>query len=110
MREVDLAVDLEVLLLLGREDPVEQLLRNVGRQRRDVLERLQLPAHAYDRVRGHGDVQIGRVPRHHLLQEIVDRVREVRHGRFVPIGNGIRGLESRPPTCGSGAPLHLFGG
>ena len=72
MREVDLAIQLEVLLLLGREDAVEQLLRDIGRQRRDLLQRLQLPAYAHDRVRAHGDVQIGRVTRHHLLEQIVD--------------------------------------
>jgi len=81
MGEVDLTIELEVLLLLRREDAVEQLLRHVPRQRRDLLERLELPAHAHDWVRANGDVQIGRVPRHHLLEQIVDRVQSFRHGR-----------------------------
>jgi hypothetical protein len=79
VREVDLAVDLEILLLLGREDPVEELLRRLGRQRLDVLQRLQVPAHADHRVRAHRDVQIGRVSRHHLLEQIVDGVQVRRH-------------------------------
>ena len=43
--------------------------------------RLELPAHAHDRGRAHGDVQIRRVPRDHLLEQLVDRVEGVRHGR-----------------------------
>jgi hypothetical protein len=81
MREVDLAAHLEVLLLLGGEDPVEQLLRDLGGQRRDFLQGLELAAHAHHRVRADGHVQIRRVPRHHLLEQIVDRIQGVRHCR-----------------------------
>src|SRR4029077_20105494 len=38
--EVDLAVELELLLLLGGENAVEQLLRAAGRQRAAVSPRL----------------------------------------------------------------------
>jgi hypothetical protein len=87
--EVDLAADLEVLLLLGGEDPVEQLLRDLGGQRRDFLQGLELAAHAHRRVRADGQVQIGRVARHHLLEQIVDRIQGFRHCRWAGYRHGL---------------------
>ena len=46
VREVELPLDLEVLLLLAREDPVDELLRVLRRQRRELLESLNLAVHA----------------------------------------------------------------
>ena len=56
--QVELAVDLESLLLLAREDAVEQVTRLVGAQRRHTIEALQMTAQAHDRRRADGDVQI----------------------------------------------------
>ena len=50
-------------------------------QRRDFLQGLELAAHAHHRVRADSHVQIRRVPRHHLLEQIVDRIQGVRHCR-----------------------------
>ena len=44
VRHVDVAARLEHLLLLGREDPVEEVARVFGGQELMVLERLELPA------------------------------------------------------------------
>ena len=75
VREVELALDLEVLLLLGREDLVQQLLRVVGLERLELLEPLDVAVHSDRGLRAHAQVQVGGAARHHLLQQIVDRVR-----------------------------------
>ena len=58
MREVELALDLEVLLLLAREDAVEELLRVIRRERRVLVQALDLSTHAYDRRRPNGHMEV----------------------------------------------------
>src|SRR3954465_292658 len=48
VREVELTVLLEALLLLTREDAVQQVARVVRAHRRNAVEALQVPAHAHD--------------------------------------------------------------
>ena len=72
MREVELPFDLQLLLLLAREDAVEQLLRVLGSERREFVQALHFSTHANDRRRPHRDVQVGGVARHHVLQELID--------------------------------------
>ena len=71
VREVELALDLEILLLLAREDLVHELLRVLLRQHVVVLEALDLAVHADRRAGAHADVEVGGATRHHLLQKIV---------------------------------------
>ena len=73
MRRVDLALDLELLLLLGREHAVEELLRVLGREDRSALEALELAADADRRRRPHRQVEVGGAARDHGLEEVVDR-------------------------------------
>ena len=70
--EVELALDLELLLLLGVEHAVEQLLRILGRQRLDAVDALQVPAQTDRRGRSDRDVQVGGASGGHLLEQIVD--------------------------------------
>ena len=72
VREVELAVDLEALLLLARDDPVEELPGRVRTQLGEGFEPLQLAAYTQRRVRADGHVQIGRVVRDHLLEQGVN--------------------------------------
>src|SRR5262249_39126788 len=72
VREVDLAVDLEALLLLRVEDPVEDFLRPVGFERLDVRQRHELAVHAHDRRRSDRDVEVGRAERRALFEKLVD--------------------------------------
>ncbi len=71
VREVELPLDLEILLLLAREDLVHELLGVGRRQRVVLLEALDLPVHTDRRARAHADVEVGGAPRHHLLQKVV---------------------------------------
>ena len=77
--EVELALDLELLLLLGVEHAVEQLLRVIRRQRLDAVDALQVPTQTDRRGRSDRDVQVGGASGGHLLEQIVDGVRELRH-------------------------------
>src|SRR6266446_3786493 len=54
VREVELALDLEILLLLAREDAVEQLLRLLRREGAVVGHALDFSTHANDRRRSNG--------------------------------------------------------
>src|SRR5262249_7282622 len=74
VREVELAVELEVLLLLAREDPIQQLLRLFGRERVVALESLHFPAHANSRGRPRRHMQVGGVRLHHAFEQLVYRV------------------------------------
>ena len=58
MRRVDLPLDLELLLLLGGEDAVEQLLRVLGREHGSAFEALELAANADRRRRPHREVEV----------------------------------------------------
>ena len=81
VRGVDLALDLELLLLLGREHAVEQLLRDVRGQRRNALEALELAADANRGRRPHRQVEVGRAARDHCLEQLVDRAQREDGGR-----------------------------
>ena len=96
VREVDLPVDLEALLLLGVEDAVEELLGVVRRQLRQLLEDGHFAAHACDGRRTRGDMKVGGAERFHALEQLVDRVDGGHSGRAIgsapPILNGPLGL------------------
>jgi hypothetical protein len=81
--EVELPLDLEVLLLLAREDLVHELLGVLGRERLDLLHPLDVPAHASRRLGADGEVQVGGASRRHLLQQVVDGISH-RHGMGSP--------------------------
>jgi hypothetical protein len=68
VRQVDVAIDLELLLLLRGQDPVEHLVRVFRRELREVLEAMQGSVHAHRRRGADRDVQVGRVVRHHALE------------------------------------------
>ena len=72
VREVDLPVDLEVLLLLARQDAVEQRLGRLGVERRNAVEPLQMPANADSGRRSDRDVQVGGTHCDGLLEQLVD--------------------------------------
>src|SRR5262249_26854975 len=69
--EVELALLLELLLLLLGEDAVAERL---GVVRQELLEgqRLYVTVHAHHRRRTGGDVQVGRTGVRHLLKQLVD--------------------------------------
>ena len=72
MGEVELACELEALLLLGRENAVEQVARVVRAHRRHAVETLQVTLQAHDGRSPHGEVEVGRIQLHHLLEQLVD--------------------------------------
>jgi hypothetical protein len=78
--DVDLAVDLQVFLLLGREDAVKQPLGVVSREARELLEPLEAAVQADDRMRADREVQVGRAESDHRLEQVVDRVCRRRFG------------------------------
>ena len=73
MGEVDLPLDLELLLLLRREDAVEQLLGVLGGEHGCALEALELTADADRRRRPHREMEIRGAACDHRLEEVVDR-------------------------------------
>src|SRR4029079_16854680 len=77
--EVDLAVDLEALLLLGREHAIEKVTGLLRREGLEVLERRQRATHAQQRRRPRGDVKVGGVLSGNALEKRVDRKRLRRH-------------------------------
>jgi hypothetical protein len=79
VRHVDVPLRLEDLLLLGREDPVEQLARLLAGQQLVVLECLEMTAAADDGLRSDGEMEVRRIEILHLLHESVDGER--RHRR-----------------------------
>ena len=72
VREVELALQLEVLLLLAREDAVEELLCLLGRECRELLEPLDVPAHANDRGSPRRHMEIGGIALHHVFEQLID--------------------------------------
>ena len=58
VREVELALDLEVLLLLAREDAVEELLRVLRRERGVLVQALDFSTHANDWGRPNGHMEV----------------------------------------------------
>jgi hypothetical protein len=81
IREVDLAIDLETLLLLGREDAIEKVARFLRRERLELLERPQPAAQAQQRRRARGDVEIGGVLGGGALEKRVDGEGLRRHAK-----------------------------
>ena len=57
--EVELPIGLEALALVVREDRVDDLARRLRREDRVLLELHEAAAHADDRMRARGDVEIG---------------------------------------------------
>ena len=84
MGGVDLALDLELLLLLRREHAVEQLLRVLGGEHGSAVEALELTADADRRRRPHREVEVGSAARDHRLEEVVDRSNRSGDGRSDP--------------------------
>ena len=72
MREVELALELELLLLLARKDPVEQLLRVLGREGVIVMDALDFSTHANNRGRPRRHMEVGRIALHHVLEQLID--------------------------------------
>src|SRR5207247_8674710 len=58
VREVELTVQLEVLLLLAREDAVQELLRLLTCERVEALEALDFTTHANSRGRHRGHLEV----------------------------------------------------
>jgi hypothetical protein len=77
--EVDLAIDLEPLLLLRREDAIEKVARFLRREGLELLQRRQLAADAEQRRRPRGDMEVGGVLGGGALEERVDGERLRRH-------------------------------
>jgi len=74
--DVDRAPLLEELVLLGRHDPVEQLLRLVRVEGRQVVDPFELASDPDDRGHADGHVQVGGIPLRHLREQVVERVRD----------------------------------
>ncbi len=72
MREIELTVELEALLLLGRENAVNQLPDSVRLHHRKSLERCKLAPNTDDRGRARGDVEVRRAATYGGLEKRVD--------------------------------------
>ena len=66
--EVDLAVELEALLLLGGQDPVEKLSHRLGIELRRVGQQLDRAPHADRGMRADREVQVGSPALHRVLE------------------------------------------
>ncbi len=71
--EIELALDLELLLLLGREDPIQEPLGVVGREPGHVGQALEAPVDADSRLGAGRDVQVRGPARDDAFEQIVDR-------------------------------------
>ena len=91
VRGVDLPLDLELLLLPGREDAVEQLLGDFGRQDRQAFEARELATHPYRRRRADGEVEVGGTERDHRFEQVVDRA----HRRSGKGGDPVHAVDYR---------------
>src|SRR5690348_8768306 len=79
--EVDLAIDLEPLLLLGREDAIEKVTRLLRLERLELLDRSEPAAHTKQWRRPRGDVEVGGALGGGALEKRVDGERLRRHAR-----------------------------
>ena len=70
--EVELALQLEVLLLLAREDPVEERTRVIRGERLEAFGPRNVPSHTECRRTSDRDMQVGGAERDHLLEQVVD--------------------------------------
>ncbi len=75
VREVELTVELQILLLLGRRDPVDELACEVRVEYGEVGERLDVPVYANSRMRARSHVQVRRLELDRALEKRVDRER-----------------------------------
>jgi len=94
IREVDLPVDLEPLLLLGREDAVEKVPRLLRREGLELLERSQPAADAQQRRRARGDVEVRGVLVGNALEKRVDGEGLRRHASELSAGGVARFREA----------------
>ena len=95
VREVELALQLEVLLLLAREDPVQERTRVVRGERLEALSARNVPAHAERRRASDRDMQVGGAERDHLLEQVVDGGELFALSLDRAIGTALQRLESR---------------
>ena len=72
VREVELAAQLQVLLLLGRRDPVDQLPDQIRVEHRELVEELDVPPAANRGCDAGRQVQVGGAERDRLLEQGVD--------------------------------------
>ena len=70
--EVEAALRLEVLLLLGGDDAIDERADLLGRELVVVEQALEPSVDADDRRRARGHVEIGGVPLDHDLEKLVD--------------------------------------
>ena len=82
VREVELAVDLELLLLLGREDAVEEVPRRVRHDLLLVRERHEIAVDTHGRRRPGNEVEIGRTRLDGAAEQVVDGGRRSVHGHL----------------------------
>ena len=71
--EVELSAQLEVLLLLGGGDPVDELTHEVGVELGEIGEKLDVTVQANGRQRTGRQVQVGCTDGDRLLEQGVDR-------------------------------------
>ena len=76
MREVELALGLEVLLLLGRDDAVDQRASLLRRELVVVQEPFELAVDSNDRRRAGCHVEVRRVALDHDGEQVVNRIGE----------------------------------
>ena len=82
VREVELAVDLEALLLLGREDAVEERARRVRHDLLLVREGREVAVHAHGGRRSRHEVEVGRSHLDGAAEQVVDGGRRSVHGHL----------------------------
>ena len=93
--EVELAVQLEQLLLLGRGDAIDELAHEIGRQHRKLGQQLDVPVQAHGGQRAGRQVQVGGAQCDGALEHRVDRER----GGVGLIGELHGGIYRQPPRA-----------
>ncbi len=88
VRQVELAVELEALLLLGGQDPVEERADRLGIER-GPIDCLQVPAHANTGRRADREMQVGGPPCDGLFEQSVNRQRNGFHDRSYRQRSGV---------------------
>jgi hypothetical protein len=71
VREVELAIQLEMLLLLARQNAVQELLRLLARQCVEAFEPFDFSTHANSRGRPRRHMEVGGIRLHHALEQLV---------------------------------------
>jgi hypothetical protein len=88
VREVELTVQLEVLLLLTGEDPVQELLRLLRGERIEAFETLDFSTHANSRGCPRRHMEVGGIRLHHAFEQLVYRVRRRHNSNESSAGRG----------------------